>query len=68
MPNKDKIINTPARFSGKWIAWDAKHTTVIASGNTMKETKEKAKKKTDKYWLDKIPSEEGFFIGESALQ
>jgi len=68
MANKDKIIDTPAGFSGKWIAWDENHTTVIASGNTMEVTKKKAKKKTDKYWLDKVPSKEGFFIGESALQ
>lgn len=68
MPGKEKAVNTPAEFSGMWIAWDENHVNVIASGNTMKATKEKAQKKTDKYWLDKVPSKEGFFVGESALQ
>lgn len=61
---KVKVINIPAKFRGKWIAWDANHTTVVASGESLSEVRKKAIKKGEpKPWMYKVPEENEFYGG-----
>lgn len=62
------MIKTPDKYRGKWIAWNHTHSKVIASGDTMHEVKEKAQKKAERFWLDKVPSAKEFFGGAAGMR
>ena len=68
MEKDAKVIKTPAKYQGKWVAWNHDHSAVIASGNTLSEAKMKAMKKAEHFWLDKIPSEKDFFAGAATMR
>lgn len=53
---KEAVAAVPAKYAGKWVAWSGDGITIVASGNTIREAREGAKKKgEEKPWLDKIP-------------
>jgi hypothetical protein len=35
-------IVVPMEFAGQWIAWDAQHTRIVASGRTLQEAMQAA--------------------------
>lgn len=42
-------------FEGKWVALSLNHKKVLGVGETLKEAKEKAEKKSKKYIFIKLP-------------
>lgn len=62
-----RIITTPEKYAGHWIAWNRTHTKILASGKTMKEVEKKASKKADRFWLDKVPAAEQYYGGAATL-
>ncbi|MDP4010415.1 MAG: DUF5678 domain-containing protein [Candidatus Spechtbacteria bacterium] len=55
---------TREKYKGKWVAFEDDERTVIASGNTPKETKEKAQKKGHKNpILAHMPKEITAYVG-----
>lgn len=63
-----KVVTTPTKYAGQWIAWNEDHTEVIAHGEILEEVRKKAEKKEKKFWLDKVPANNLFFGGSSLLQ
>jgi len=43
-------------YEGKWVALSLDHTKVLGTGQSLKEAKEKAKKKNKEYVFIKLPS------------
>lgn len=68
MSKETKIIETPLKYQGKWIAWDKDHIKIIASGDEMVEVENQASQITGDYWLDKVPSNKKHFGGSATLQ
>jgi Family of unknown function (DUF5678) len=54
---KAEVMPTvPIEYSGKWIAWSADRMTIVSSGETIQEARNKAFQKGEKTpWLDKVP-------------
>lgn len=42
-------------YEGKWVTLSLDHKEVLGAGNTLKEAKKKAEKKTKKYIFIKLP-------------
>ena len=58
------MIDVPAKFQGKWIAWDSSHAKVLASGDSLVRVREEAVKKGEpKPWLYKVPDSDEFYGG-----
>jgi len=64
-----KVIETPIKYAGQWIAWNQDHTTVIASGDTMAEARENAlETEEEHFWLYKVPDKDVFYGGAALFQ
>jgi len=57
----------PKEYAGKWIAWDRKERTIIASGRTFAEVKRAAEQAGEaKPLLEKVPRADVRFVGSGA--
>lgn len=53
---KEAVVTVPAKYAGKWVAWNEEQTDVVASGQTIREVSQQVKKQGEKnVWFDKIP-------------
>ncbi|MEK7499091.1 MAG: hypothetical protein AAB649_00605 [Patescibacteria group bacterium] len=59
-----KIETVPIELAGKWIAWSADHTRIVASGDHIADVSQEVTEKGEKdVWFDKVPSRTVFFGG-----
>ena len=54
----------PKKYAGKWIAWNREQTKILASGDTLRQTREAVTSKgTPKAIFAKAPKEDVRFVG-----
>jgi len=65
----NRVIETPTKYSGQWIAWNEAHTEVISNGDTMVEARENARKTgAEHFWLYKVPDKDVFYGGAALFR
>lgn len=62
----EQDIAIPAKYAGKWIAWNENHKEIVSSGNTLQEARKKAFALSEnKPWLDRVPDASVRFGGSA---
>ena len=66
MGHRQQPPTVPKHYAGQWIAWNRRHTKIIASGRTFAETRERAIAAGESDpWLAKVPKTDVRFVGGS---
>ena len=59
-----EVEAVPIELAGKWIAWSADHTRIVANGDHLADVHKEVERKGEKdVWFDKVPSRTVFFGG-----
>jgi hypothetical protein len=60
----DKLPTVPKQYAGRWIAWNRAQTSIVASGETMEDTRRNAKLAGEpRPILAKVPHANVRFLG-----